>query len=147
MKRISFLQHRFVESVPEEMENGVLYVALNYASIMHLCACGCGREVVTPLSPKDWNLTFDGKTISLNPSIGSWSLPCRSHYSIRKGHVKWVDDWSDSKVTKAREYDLFAKRGINPDQEKVNLTDLIENTDNLKTQSFFKSLWSRLTFK
>ncbi|WP_417924835.1 DUF6527 family protein [Collimonas pratensis] len=34
----------------------------------------------------DWSLTYDGKTVSLDPSIGNWSLPCRAHvmfcYSI-----------------------------------------------------------------
>ncbi|MDH2348718.1 DUF6527 family protein [Bradyrhizobium sp. SSUT77] len=24
---------------------------------MHLCCCGCGREVVTPLAPAQWRLT------------------------------------------------------------------------------------------
>ncbi|MFD4367027.1 DUF6527 family protein [Rhodococcus sp. NPDC058521] len=35
---------------------------------------GCRREVVTPLSSRQWVLTFDG-TASSRPSIGSWSMP------------------------------------------------------------------------
>jgi hypothetical protein len=61
---------------------GVLYVSPGYATVTHLCCCGCGAEVVTPLSPTDWKLTFDGVAISLSPSVGNWSLPCRSHYFI-----------------------------------------------------------------
>ncbi|WP_425342947.1 DUF6527 family protein [Rhizobium etli] len=45
----------------------------------HLCACGCRTEVITPLSPTDWRFTFNGKTISVEPSVGNWSLTCRSH--------------------------------------------------------------------
>ena len=32
---------------------------------------------------------FDGRTISLNPSIGNWSYPCRSHYWIKGNRVVW----------------------------------------------------------
>jgi Family of unknown function (DUF6527) len=35
----------------------------------NLCCCGCGEKVVTPLRPTDWKLIFDGKTISLDPSL------------------------------------------------------------------------------
>jgi hypothetical protein len=36
----------------------------------------------SPLSPTDWKLTFDGVSVSLHPSDGNWSFPCRSHYRI-----------------------------------------------------------------
>ena len=39
--------------------------------------------MVTPLKPTDWKLTFDGKTITLYPSIRNWNFACRSHYWIR----------------------------------------------------------------
>ncbi|MGW5416889.1 DUF6527 family protein [Actinomadura geliboluensis] len=26
--------------------------------------------------------------MSLDPSIGNWSLPCRSHYGVRRGRVQ-----------------------------------------------------------
>lgn len=85
------VKHQFVLSFPSPMEAGTLYVSMEYASCGHLCACGCGREVVTPLRPKDaWTLTFDGEAITLSPSIGSRNLPCRSHYYIRNGKVVWL---------------------------------------------------------
>jgi hypothetical protein len=49
------------------------------------CCCGCGHEVVTPFSPTDWKLTFDCVSVSLYPSIGNWSPPCRAHYFIECG--------------------------------------------------------------
>lgn len=96
------LAHRFVESFPEPLEPGVLYVSLGYASMAHACACGCEEEVITPLSPAGWQMTFDGKTVSVSPSIGNTSLACRSHYWIERGEVDWLDDMTQREVAYAR---------------------------------------------
>ena len=80
---ITQLQHRFVDGFPDRLQPGVLYISIEFASMSHLCCCGCGREVITPLSPKDWKFTYDGASVSVHPSIGNWSLPCRSHYIIQ----------------------------------------------------------------
>ena len=77
------IKHKFVEFIPEYKEEGIVYISLDYCVAIHKCACGCGCEVVTPLSPTDWQLLFDGETISLSPSIGNWNFPCRSHYWIK----------------------------------------------------------------
>ena len=89
MTKLSRLKHRFVEFVPEKLEPGTLYISMEYATASHKCCCGCGRDVVTPISPTDWQLTFDGRTVSLQPSIGNWSYPCRSHYWIKGDRVVW----------------------------------------------------------
>lgn len=80
-----------------------------HATVAHRCPCGCGREVVTPLSPTDWRLTFDGRAISLEPSVGNWSFPCRSHYFIRSGHVRWAGDMRESDIEFGRARDRSAK--------------------------------------
>jgi Family of unknown function (DUF6527) len=74
MKRQTALTHEFVEYIPDELKDGVLYVSMPFATVAHKCCCGCGKEVVTPLSPTDWTLIFDGKSITLDPSIGNWSF-------------------------------------------------------------------------
>jgi hypothetical protein len=99
------LAHRFVDDMPEQLEPGHLYVSVRYATAMHLCACGCGREVVTPLSPAQWKMTFDGETVSLSPSIGSWALPCRSHYLITRDKVIDAPRWSEDEVAKGHARD------------------------------------------
>jgi Family of unknown function (DUF6527) len=81
------LEHRFVEHLPERLEAGVLYISMEYATAAVGCCCGCGKEVVTPFTPTDWSMTFDGETISLSPSIGNWNFDCRSHYFIRRGRI------------------------------------------------------------
>jgi len=76
---------------------------------MHLCACGCAREVVTPLTPTDWEITFNGETISLSPSIGNWNFECESHYWIRRGRVRWARWMSREVIERSRERDRRRK--------------------------------------
>src|SRR5947208_2497254 len=90
--------HKFVEFMPEKLEPETVYVSTRFALVSHRCACGCGEEVVTPLSPTDWQLIFDGESISLYPSIGNWSFKCRSHYWIVQDRIKWAPKW-ESKIT------------------------------------------------
>jgi Family of unknown function (DUF6527) len=109
MMRYARLTHEFVEYLPEIMNPGVLYVSMSYATASHKCCCGCGLEVVTPLTPTDWKLTFDGDSVSLHPSIGNWEFPCRSHYVIDRGRIIEADPWSDEQLAKERARDKRAK--------------------------------------
>ncbi len=104
------LKHEFVEFIPDELERGTVYVSIRFATASHLCVCGCGNKVVTPIRPTDWTLLFDGRTISLEPSIGNWSFPCQSHYYIRKNRVKWAPKWSREQIERGRRYDSHAKQ-------------------------------------
>ncbi|MHC4183668.1 MAG: DUF6527 family protein [Planctomycetota bacterium] len=107
MKTIS---HKFVELIPDHLENGIIYISLMYGTAIHKCFCGCENEVVTPLSPTDWILIFDGKSISLHPSIGNWSLACRSHYWIENNKVEWARELSEVEVKAGRQQDYLRKR-------------------------------------
>ena len=109
MKKIAKLEPRFVEAIPEKLEAGIIYASIEYATVAHLCCCGCGNEIVTPLTPTDWKLTYDGESISMHPSIGNWSFPCRSHYWIRAGKVQWAEDWTPEQIRAGRAYDRHAK--------------------------------------
>lgn len=101
MRRVS-VSHEFVEFVPPDLEEGVLYVSISYATAIHLCACGCRNRVVTPISPAEWQLLYDGESVSLTPSIGNWEFPCRSHYWIRHNEIKWARSWSDEEIAEGR---------------------------------------------
>jgi Family of unknown function (DUF6527) len=96
------LAHEFVEFIPDEIKERTLYISITYCTVIHKCCCGCGREVVTPLSLTDWRLVFDGKSVSLDPSIGSWSLPCQSHYFITNSKVLWAPKWTKKQIEKGR---------------------------------------------
>ena len=45
------LRHEFVDHIPEQLDDGVLYVSIRFGTVVHRCACGCGEEVVTPSRP------------------------------------------------------------------------------------------------
>lgn len=104
------LQHKFVEFVPEILEPDTLYVSITYCTAVHLCVCGCGNEVVTPLSPTNWELIFNGKTISLYPSIGNWNFQCKSHYFIKNNTIRFAKEWSGQEIGQNQKRDRKRKK-------------------------------------
>lgn len=104
MRRTS-ITHEFVEYTPAELTEGVLYVSITYRTAVHRCACGCGNKVVTPISPADWQLLYDGETVSLTPSVGNWGFPCRSHYWIRSNRIRWSGAWTHERIAAERARD------------------------------------------
>ena len=92
------LQHRFVRNAPRELEPGVLYISMEYATAVHSCCCGCGERVVTPFTSTDWRMTFDGESVTLNPSVGNWNQDCRSPLQCSgkrqeyDGRIHWGKD-------------------------------------------------------
>lgn len=107
MKEIVF---KFVEFIPDIIEDGILYISIEYCTAIHKCVCGCGNEVVTPLSPTDWELSFNGKAVSLSPSIGNWNFPCQSHYFITKNRIRHAKRWKDWEIEEGRIGDAKNKR-------------------------------------
>jgi Family of unknown function (DUF6527) len=103
--RQAVLRLQSVEFIPEQLEDGVLYVSQHYRTATHRCCCGCGSEVVTPLGPAHWTLEVVNSGVTLRPSIGNWSLPCRSHYLIRQGKVIWARDMSRDEIEWGRRRD------------------------------------------
>ena len=73
--KLAAVEPEFVEFIPAGLTEGKLYVSMLYATTVHLCACGCGNKVVLPLSPAEWQLYFDGESVSLTPSVGNWEYP------------------------------------------------------------------------
>ena len=91
-----------VHYMPQDLSPGVLYVSEEFGAAAHLCACGCGTKVRTPLGPTEWSLegTDDGPT--LRPSVGSWQLACQSHYLITDGEVIWAERWTAEQIADGR---------------------------------------------
>src|SRR5437879_5155607 len=110
MTRQARISYEFVEYIPNELGEGRVYISIPFTTVAHRCLCGCGREVVTPLSPADWTLTFDGEAISLDPSIGNWSFTCRSHYWIRSNQVIWASRWSQREIEAGRSRDGLVRQ-------------------------------------
>ena len=129
------IRHEFVDLIPDVIDERVLYISISYATAIHKCACGCGEIVVTPIKPTDWELVWDGKTVSINPSIGNWSLPCNSHYWIKKNKIIWSRKWNDSEIkaervkdkkAKARYYGKFRKWLNKAEKIKMGITNKLK---------------------
>lgn len=99
---ISTLALQHVKFLPKELSPGILYVSIEYGVAGHLCACGCGSKVITPLGPTEWALTERSGRPTLRPSIGNWQQPCRSHYLITDGRIVWAGQWSDAAILAGR---------------------------------------------
>lgn len=98
----------FVELMPPVVEPGLLYISTEYRVTKHLCASGCGQPIVLPLHPGQWRFTYDGVHVSLAPSVGNASLPCRSHYWIRDGQIVWAAPLDREDARKGRVRDQAA---------------------------------------
>jgi hypothetical protein len=94
----------FNDFIPSDLEMGVLYVSMEYATTSHLCPCGCGVRVVTPLGASDWLLTFDGR-VTLSPSVGNGQHPCGSHYLVRENEIVWLRSMSRRAAEATHEID------------------------------------------
>lgn len=109
MIRINSLKHEFVKYIPDTLDESMLYVSIPFATIVHRCCCGCGHEIVTPLDPNDWKITFDGECVSISPSIGNWGLACQSHYWIYRNQVQWARRSSVFEIKTGRAIDRARK--------------------------------------
>jgi hypothetical protein len=101
---------RRVRYIPRTLEQGLLYVSEEFAVAAHLCACGCGNKVVTPLGPAEWAVSERNGVPTLHPSIGNWQLPCRSHYLIIDGRIRWARQWSDAEIAAGRQSEERRRR-------------------------------------
>lgn len=104
------LQPSFVKFIPESLEDGIIYISIDYCTAIHNCVCGCGNKVVTPFTPTDWELSFNGETVTLSPSIGNWSFDCQSHYWIKRGKIQWAGKWSQDEVEAGKRKDQITKQ-------------------------------------
>ncbi len=99
------LKHKFVDYIPDEIKSDTIYISLQYSTAVHKCVCGCGCEVVTPLSPTDWSVKFNGETVTLDPSIGNWNFKCQSHYWIEDSKVIRCRKWNNYEIEGGRKND------------------------------------------
>ncbi len=145
MNKTHRLTHEFVEYIPDRLEPGKLYVSIQFATASHLCCCGCGLEVVTPFTPTDWTLSFDGESVSLDPSVGNWSFPCKSHYWIKRNVVHWASSWSDAQVQLGRATDMLRKRRqFETDDKSVGDNQPVRSEGSAACRSKALGIWGQI---
>ena len=102
MTKLTQIQLKRVHYVPKVLEPGLLYVSEEFGAALHLCACGCGNKVSTPLGPTEWSFHETDKGPTLSPSVGNWQLPCQSHYWIEGGTIVWYGSWTSEQIYAGR---------------------------------------------
>ena len=125
MSRLTMIQPQFVEFVPKELEDGILYISIPYSTTVHKCACGCGSKITLPINPARWRFLWDGERISLWPSVGNWSYPCQSHYWIEQNQIEWARTMSVDEIERNRTSDKAVREGylgkhLHPEQKKAH---------------------------
>ena len=120
--KLRTIQVRHVEYMPKQLEPGILYVSRKFGAAAHLCACGCGAKIRTPLDPTEWSLQETASGPSLWPSVGNWQQACQSHYIIEDGKIIWTDKWTPEQIAAGRRGEeerrkayyaaMYAKQGL-----------------------------------
>lgn len=100
--KIKDIRLQYAHYMPQQLEPGVLYVSKSFDTAAHLCACGCGSKIRTPLSPSEWALEENKNGPTLYPSVGNWQITCQSHYWIRDGKIIWASAWSPEQIAAGR---------------------------------------------
>lgn len=93
---------RRVEYMPKDLQPGMLYVAEEFGAAAHLCPCGCGVKIRTPLGPTEWSLRETKRGPTLYPSVGNWQQACQSHYWIEDGEIIWAEKWTPTEIAAGR---------------------------------------------
>ena len=140
---VKILVPHFVDLIPTQISEGSIYISIKYQTVVHSCACGCGQEVVTPLSPAQWKLIYDGEKVSLSPSIGNWSFPCKSHYYIEQNKVVWSTAYSNEQIKDVRALDQndIELHYDNTETKVINQSKAKKLTE---TNSWFKRIWQKI---
>lgn len=144
MKQFS-IKPRLVEFIPTHLEDGVLYVSEKYQTAIHKCCCGCGQEVVTPLSSAQWQVRIVGEKVTLYPSIGNWNSKCKSHYWIKKNRIVWADSMTESQIRQVKKRDHHdLQKLINDSNLKKIGEPEKDQLKNLSAQMLRLSIWRRI---
>lgn len=132
---IEYFTLQRVQYMPRELEPGILYYSKEFGIAGHMCPCGCGNKIITPIGPTDWSMSIRKEKPTLYPSIGNWQIPCRSHYWITQGQVKWSYQWTEDQIEDGRK------------KEEKRLLKYFDNKIQENKSSIFKSLLNRLSRK
>ncbi|WEX08943.1 DUF6527 family protein [Chelativorans sp. AA-79] len=90
-------RYLWVERIPTQMQEGVVYHTEEFELAGLLCACGCGHRItlLVPDSHQVWN---EGGYATIRPSVGVFDAPCKAHYVITAGNVQWLPAFTSAQA-------------------------------------------------
>lgn len=152
---IEHVTAELVDLAPKVLQPGRLYISHKYRAAVHLCCCGCGEKVVTPLSPAEWRVDVRDGRVTLHPSVGNWSMACVSHYVIRDNRVIWAPRMSkrqmkavferDQRDLKRLHQSASAHSGPTPTPSVPSTAPAVASAVPRGWFAWLKDLWIRLT--
>ena len=87
------VKYKKVEYIPKDndMDENTIYISDQYGISVHKCICGCKTITAMPLGENEWSYQIDtNNNISMQPSVGNYQFPCKSHYIFYKGGANFV---------------------------------------------------------
>jgi hypothetical protein len=127
-----------VRYMPKELRPGVLYVSEEFGTAAHLCACGCGSKIRTPLGATEWSIKETPAGPSLSPSVGNWQQACQSHYFIDQGEVVWAPKWTPQQVAAGRAGEQARRRAYFDDLDRQRRRGILR-----RIWLWLRRIWSR----
>jgi hypothetical protein len=115
--KTNIIRPEYVKQFPATFQEGVLYISEEFETAGHVCCCGCGERVITPLSPAKWQIRKSGNKVSLLPSIGNWKYSCQSHYWISLNQVIEAEKFDSRTIEAVQRRD---RRDMNRYIERTN---------------------------
>ena len=127
-----------VRYMPKELRPGVLYVSEEFGTAAHLCACGCGSKIRTPLGATEWSIKETPAGPSLSSSVGNWQQACQSHYFIDRGEVVWAPKWTPEQVAAGRAGEQARRRAYFDDLDRQRRRGILR-----RIWLWLRRIWSR----
>jgi hypothetical protein len=140
--RINLITPEVVELAPRVLQPGRLYISPKYGAAVHLCCCGCGEKVVTPLSPAEWRIELTQGRATLHPSIGNWSMVCQSHYWIRGNRVVWSGQLSKRQIKAVLERDQRDLKAMHRGSRALRTEEQSISAPSPSSQEGARASWS-----
>ena len=126
-RRLRSITPEFVEYIPAEGKDllpGVVYISMKHRTVVLRCPCGCGQLSEFVLDPIRFRITYDGKSVTFDPSIGNSNLKCRSHFWIRENQIRWcapMQGWATRQAGKRESARALEERKANQANAKTRI--------------------------
>jgi hypothetical protein len=86
--RNATLQPRYVDFIPKELDDGILYISKRFQTASHRCCCGCGTKIVTPIrndgTHTNVNETIDQSVFERWRAVPTYRPPNLADWAARK---------------------------------------------------------------
>lgn len=92
-------RYQLVDRIPTQVRESVVYHTQEFELAGMLCACGCGHRI-TLLVPDSHQVWDEGGYATIQPSVGVFDAPCKSHYVISAGDVQWLPTFTGAQAAK-----------------------------------------------